>query len=346
MEIPTEVKELVLPHCPVSNKKSFISEASGVEWDDANRAKNPNIMRHFVFQCDDCPYWHLTPISPELAAAPAPPKASAPAPKGRPTGKKNVDPQEVYRLHQGGMAIGKIADKLDVSPQTVTYHLKKFESEKETTRPVEQPVTLSQIAQKKLELQKQLEEMERTEKRLLEEKAMRFKPVDPVTVEVFKEGRTIVLTKMEIAKLCNHFGFTHAAIPATTAITKFTPRKNDNASVWDRYPEFATDEEKTLPIFHAASGTRVANGYKSVVSIGTYNRQTFIEVADSQVVKTQFVLDKAQEDYLPYETYVTPGGFRARRYTEDDGEMLAGCWYLHMNHVVPGVPTGAVAVTK
>jgi hypothetical protein len=128
----------------------------------------------------------------------------------------------------------------------------------------------------------------------------------------------------------------------TTPINKFTP-KGKSTSHWDTYPDDATSEcQEGFPIVHIDSGTKIANGYTSIVTIGMVKVFHFLELTDTQVIRSQFQLVRETEDrFAAYQEFRLPCGFKARRYVTDDNDMRANYWYFPLTQVAPGKVSGA-----
>lgn len=116
--------------CPVSGKRSFPSEQEALDFEKRNREEYGR-PQQYVYKCEDCPDVHLTSQPPGTGTIAQVNYATAGVPETS-RGRKNIDTAEVLRLKEQGLTNQEIADRLDISGTSVSYHSKE---RRETRRP-------------------------------------------------------------------------------------------------------------------------------------------------------------------------------------------------------------------
>ncbi len=204
-----------LPKCPKTGKKSFLDEASTMEFEERNRAQY-QILHQYAYACEDCNAWHLSTSPPgnnSMAQTKYEPGVSV---------KKGVNIDEVVRMRKEGKSVQEIADTFGVSLAGIKYHLDKADGKltTKTNRPAApQLITYEQHRDRRIELeaelvqkkrqhheaealiQTQIDRIKQIEDRLFEERQLKIDRGPNGAVVLKKYNREFDLTREDLAKL-------------------------------------------------------------------------------------------------------------------------------------------------
>ncbi|MGA8871036.1 MAG: hypothetical protein WB460_07855 [Candidatus Acidiferrales bacterium] len=178
--------------CP-SRKKYFETEEDAVAFESINREKY-NLHRQYAYKCDSCDGHHLSALPPgtvtmsrinytELGNS-----AVRDSRGGRGKRLSDETKQEIKRLHGEDVSATNIAKKLGVSVPSVYNHVRESRP-----KPPSLP-SLDDIAQRKRDLEAELQKLKDKERRLLEAKQFKLTWFDTGFLRVEKEGNAMTLS--------------------------------------------------------------------------------------------------------------------------------------------------------
>lgn len=169
--------------CP-SSKKVYSTSEQATTWEVEVRGRNPEFSQQYAYKCEECTGYHLTHMTPD-AFAMSQSRSSLPQPVADTKRKRNgygTTGPEIARLKAQGLSAKEIAAKLNIATTRVYNYLSNANK-----RAVVVPITLDSIAQKKRDLQIQLDSLQKEETRLVELTALKVQPC--------YEGKGLLITK-------------------------------------------------------------------------------------------------------------------------------------------------------
>ena len=189
-----------LPKCPKHGKKSFLTEAAAVDFEEKATLQYNNLQQ-YAYACEDCNAWHLTTTPPGVNSMAKSHLGQLPLPS-------DVSGEELHRLKDSGLNAKDLAARFGLTEQTVYNRIAKHRMRAGVPSTVKrQAVTLEQVSLKRIELQRQLEEsqrelqsMEQVEQRLREEQRMKYE-VTADTITIRKKHEQITITMQELSTL-------------------------------------------------------------------------------------------------------------------------------------------------
>jgi hypothetical protein len=194
-EIMVVTTPLPVQSCP-TKKKVFKSKEEAFEWEAHNREKYGN-ARQFAYQCEDCPDYHLSAMSPESFAMATSrsnyhnmPGVISTKPPAEELATRRA---EVKKLRDQSVPVNQIAHRLGVSLPTIYNDLRSLDGGSSYIRsssPVRPSTTfrdLDAVVQKRRDLEAQLFRLQQEEQRLIEMKALKIMPC--------WEGRGVLIQK-------------------------------------------------------------------------------------------------------------------------------------------------------
>jgi AcrR family transcriptional regulator len=327
-----------LPNCPVSGKKSFINETEANQFEERNRDRF-NTLRQYPYACLNCNSWHLSATPPgnnTIAKVRLPVVQESLSSN---TGPKGISAEHVLTMKREGVSVTDIAKHFNVSEPTIYYHLKK-DTSVVSTRSFKQAVTLNQVSQEEIELQKKLDDIRRVKERLLESTRMKVDFIDGHVV-IKKNNEQITLPLSDVNQLFQTVQKESAAAAAATASPLPVESAKPLKPIWAGLPDIAGPEEQNLRIL-TIKGTWVATGYNRVVSLGA---KKMLECSPDQIQRHLFSSYPQQNDPSgAYEAWVAPCGMYCRVYRKTTVKAKAGMWYLPLCYV--NVPLREITAKK
>lgn len=186
--------------CP-SNKKVFSSEQLAVAFEENNRRSYGGVQQ-YAYACEECPNWHLTATPPGVATMAATHLTGTALPS-------DVSGEELTRLRDAGTSVKDLVLRFGIPEHIVYKRIAKYRVDSGQTKPTvrRQAVTLDQVSEERLkiqeqmaEMQRKLEEAQRTELRLLEDQKLKFEVVGEGVI-IRKKHEQITITLAELNDL-------------------------------------------------------------------------------------------------------------------------------------------------